>query len=145
VANPVFIEGLKLMQQADLTLDAANPNAELIEAVLKVTDKVPGLRIVFDHLPGMLGRVDANTRAAIEGNLRELSKRPQVYIKVSEIIRLVDGRPSTDQTLYRPTLDYLFDTFGENRLIFGSDWPNAAAADNLPAVVKIVRDYFETR
>jgi L-fuconolactonase len=145
VTNPVFIEGLKLMQQADLAMDTANPNAELIEAVLKVTDKVPGLRIIFDHLPGMLGRMDANARAGIEGNMRELSKRPQVYIKVSEVMRLVNGKPSMDQNLYTPTLDYLFDTFGEDRLIFGSDWPNAAAVDNLPAIVKIVRDYFETK
>jgi L-fuconolactonase len=145
VANPVFIEGLKLMQQADLAMDTANPNPELIEAVLRVTDKVPGLRIIFDHLPAMFGRIDANARAAIDGNMRELSKRPQVYIKVSEVIRLVDGKPSTDQKLYKPTLDYLFDTFGEDRLIFGSDWPNAAAANNLPSVVKIVRDYFETK
>jgi L-fuconolactonase len=60
-------------------------------------------------------------------------------------MRLVDGKPSTEQKLYKPTLDYLFDTFGEDRLIFGSDWPNAAAVDNLPAIVKIVRDYFETK
>lgn len=25
----------------------------------------------------------------------------------------------------------MFDTFGDDRLIFGSDWPNAAAVDNL--------------
>ncbi len=145
VENPVFIEGLKLMQQADLALDSANPNADLIAAVLKVTDKVPGLRIILDHLPGLFGRIDAQARAALDGNLRELAKRPQVYIKVSEVMRVVEGKASTDPTLYKPTLDYMFDTFGEDRLIFGSDWPNAAAVDNLPAIVKIVQDYFGTK
>ena len=38
------------MQQADLTLDTANPTPDLIEAVIRVNDKVPGLRIVVDHL-----------------------------------------------------------------------------------------------
>lgn len=140
--NPVFIEGLKLMQQADLALDSANPNAELIAAVLKVTDKVPSLRIIVDHLPGLFGKIDAQARAALDGNLRELAKRPQVYFKVSEVLRIVDGKASTEPALYKPTLDYMFDTFGEDRLIFGSDWPNAAALDNLPAIVKIVQDYF---
>ena len=51
VENPSFIEGLKLLQQADLTLDTANPRPDLIEAVIRVNDKVPGLRIVVDHLP----------------------------------------------------------------------------------------------
>jgi predicted TIM-barrel fold metal-dependent hydrolase len=51
LANPTFIEGLKVMQQADLTLDMANPRPDLIEAAIRVSDKVPGLRIVMDHLP----------------------------------------------------------------------------------------------
>src|SRR2546426_8274134 len=31
-------------------------------------------------------------------------------------------------------LDYLFQTFGEDRLIFGSDWPNSVAAVNLTTI-----------
>ena len=42
VANPTFIEGLKLLQQADLTLDTANPAPDLIEAVLRVNDRGAG-------------------------------------------------------------------------------------------------------
>ncbi|MGA2327573.1 MAG: amidohydrolase family protein [Bryobacteraceae bacterium] len=142
VANPSFIEGLKLMQQADLALDTANPRPDLIESVIRVNDEVPGLRIIVDHLPSMMRRLDANAQTAVEGNLRELAKRPTVYIKVSEVMRIADGKPSTDPALYKPLLDHLFDTFGEDRLIFGSDWPNGPAVDNLPVIVQIVRDYF---
>jgi predicted TIM-barrel fold metal-dependent hydrolase len=145
VENPTFIEGLKLLQEADLTMDTANPRPDLLEALVKVTDKVAGLRIVIDHLPSMLQRLDAAGKAGVDGMLRELAKRPQVYIKLSEVLRLVDGKASTDPALYKPTLDYLFDMFGEDRVIFGSDWPNSFAADNLPAIVKIVKDYFSTK
>ena len=48
----------------------------------------------------------------------------------------------TDAALYKPLLDYIFDTFGEDKLIFGSDWPNGPAVDNLPVIVQIVKDYF---
>ena len=113
--------------------------------MIRVTDKVPGLRIIIDHVPAMLARLDANAKTAAEGNLRELAKRPQVYVKVSEVLRVVDGKPSTDASVYKPDLDYLFDTFGEDHLIFGSDWPNGAAVDNLPAIVKIVHDYFAAK
>ena len=145
VENPIFIEGLNLIQQADLALDTVNPRPDLLEAVVKLTDKVPGLRIIVDHLPSMFLRLDAAGRAAVEATLRELAKRPQVYVKLSEVLRLVDGKASTDPALYKPTLDYLFDMFGEDRVIFGSDWPNQFAADNLPAIVKIVQDYFKTK
>jgi L-fuconolactonase len=143
VSNPVFIEGLKLLQQADLVLDTANPDPDLIQTVIRVTDMVPGLRVVIDHVPAMLRQLDANGRAAVDGNLRELAKRPQVYIKVSSVL-IVDagGNPVTDPAVYKPNLDYLFQTFGEDRLIFGSDWPNSIAAVNLTTIVRIVQDYF---
>jgi L-fuconolactonase len=143
VSNPVFIEGLKLLQDADLTLDTANPNPDLIEAVIRVTDLVPNLRVVIDHVPAMLRQLDMNARAAIDASLRELAKRPQVYIKVSSIM-IVDaaGRPVTDPAVYKPNLDYLFQTFGEDKVIFGSDWPNSIAAVNLTTIVKIAQDYF---
>ena len=142
VANSSFIEGLKLMQQADLALDTANPRPDLIESVIRVNDKVPGLRIIVDHLPSMMGWLDANAKTAVEGNLRELAKRPPVYIKISELMRIADGKSATDPALYKSLLDHLFDTFGEDKLIFGSDWPNGPAVDNLPTIVQIVQDYF---
>ena len=125
-------------------LDTANPRPDLIEAVLKLTDKVPDLRVVVDHVPGMFRRAkDAAARASVEGSIRELAARDRLYIKVSEVMQVVDDKPSLDPAAYKPTLDFLFDTFGENRLIFGSDWPNGAAVENLPAIVRIVRDYFD--
>ncbi len=143
ISNPVFIEGLKLMQQAELALDTANPQPDLIEAAIKVSDKVPGLRIVVDHLPALLRRLPVGRAgAAVEANIRELTTRDRVYVKVSEVMRTIDNKPSIDPAVYKSTLDYLFDSFGENKLIFGSDWPNGAAVDNLPAIVRIVRDYF---
>jgi predicted TIM-barrel fold metal-dependent hydrolase len=145
VSNPVFIEGLKLMRQADLAMDTANPRPDLMEAVLRIVDKVEGLRIILDHLPSMMGGLDASGRAGVERTLRELAKRRQVFVKLSQVLRLVEGKASTDAALYKPALDYLFDMFGEDQVIFGSDWPNQFAADNLPAIVKIVQDYFATK
>ncbi|HPT27887.1 MAG TPA: amidohydrolase family protein [Bryobacteraceae bacterium] len=142
-ANPVFIEGIKLMAQAGLALDTANPRPDLLEAVLRVTDQAPGLRVIVDHLPAMMWRLDSKQRIAVEGTLRELARRPQVYIKVSQVMRVLEGKPATDPAIYKPLLDQLFETFGEDKLIFGSDWPNADAVDNLPAIVQIVRDYFQ--
>ena len=145
VSNPAFIDGLKLLQQADLTLDSANPKPDLIEALVRVTDKVPDLRIVVDHLPALLGRLNNSERAPVENNLRELAKRRQVYFKVSEVLRLKDGNPVTDTEVYKPMFDYFFETFGPDRLLFGSDWPNGIAVTNLPAIVAIAKNYFTAK
>jgi L-fuconolactonase len=140
VDNPVFIEGLKLLEQADLSLDTANPRPNLLDAVIKVSDRVPGLRIIVDHLPGMLLQ---GTHA--DASIRELAKRNQIYVKISEVMQVRGQEPVLDPSFYRPTLDYLFDAFGEDRVIFGSDWPNSVAVNHLPAIVRIAQDYFDKK
>ena len=44
-------------------------------------------------------------------------------MKLSAILRQVDGRVSTDVNSYRDKLDLLVTTFGDDRILFGSDWP----------------------
>jgi len=87
LSNPDFVSGLKLLAQAGMVLETANQTPGLIDATLRTTDKVPGLRIVIDHLPQMEPPTDSAARGAYESNLRELAKRPQVWLKVSEVIR----------------------------------------------------------
>lgn len=146
ISNPVFVEGLKLLQQADLSLDTANQLPDLIETTLKVSDKVPGLRIIIDHIPALLLSLpESGEKAAVEANLRELGKRNQVYAKISAAMRIENHAPVMNPAVYKPTFDFLFDVFGENRVVFGSDWPNAAAVNNLPAIVRIAQDYFTAK
>ena len=96
--------------------------------MIRVNDMVPGLRVIIDHLPALLKTLDASGMAALDGTLRELAKRPQVYVKVSALLTVVNNTPVTDPAVYKPILDYIFDTFGEDKLMFGSDWPNSIAA-----------------
>src|SRR4051812_1478982 len=75
--NPIFVDGLKLVAQADLVLDTANPRVDLLEAVVRITDKVPDLRVVIDHLPSL--EPTQETRATYDRMLREIGPRAQIY------------------------------------------------------------------
>src|SRR5215469_10600101 len=57
-----FVSGLKRLSQAGLVLETANPDSALIAAVLRVSDRVPDLRIVLDHLPHAEIPSDASLR-----------------------------------------------------------------------------------
>jgi L-fuconolactonase len=138
LAKPGFVAGLKALADAGLVLDTANPNAKLMATVVRLTDKVPSLRVVLDHLPQM------DPRPAAE-SLRELARRPQVYVKVSSVLRRVDGRVPEDLDFYRPRLDEIFGLFGEDRLVYGSDWPNSDTWGPYGTVLRIVREYFTAK
>src|SRR5262249_27711292 len=75
-------------------------------------------------------------------NLRELGKRKQVFVKGSGVLRRADGKVPQDLNFYRDRLDELWDIFGEDRLVYGSDWPNSDQWAEYPHALKIVREYF---
>lgn len=145
LGKPEFVRGLKELAASGLEMDTANPDPVLIAAVVRLTDRVPDLRVVIDHLPQMREPADPQVKKNLEANLRELGKRPQVYVKVSEVLRRVNGRLRLDLDFYKPLLDKLWDIFGECRLIYGSDWPNSDHIEKFPQELTLVREYVRTR
>jgi predicted TIM-barrel fold metal-dependent hydrolase len=142
---PAFIDGLKRLAEADLVMDTANPSLALLQAVLRVTDQVPALRVVLDHLPALAPFDTAPNRAALEAVLRDLAARPQVYVKLSAIIHRVQGTVATDLQPYRSGLDWLMEVFGEDRVLFGSDWPNSDGVAPVDKVFGVAKEYFAAR
>jgi L-fuconolactonase len=142
LSRPEFISNLKLVADADLELDTANPDAALISDVVQLTDEVPNLRVVIDHLPELEIPTDAKERRALYANLRELGERPQVYAKVSEVVRPIGGRIHYDLSFYRATVDEICDTFGDDRVLYGSDWPNSDNSAPFTRELAVVREYF---
>ncbi len=143
--NPVFVAGLKLMAQAGLVLETANPDAPLIAAVVAVSDRVPDLRIVLDHLQNAKVPLDPAARSKYEADLMELSRRPHVFVKGSEIVRRIDDQVSVDAESYKAGLDRMWDLFGEDRIYFGSDWPNSDSLAPYDAIFSIAQKYIATR
>jgi L-fuconolactonase len=138
--NPVFIDGLRRLAGADLALDTANPTVPLLQAVVRVSDEVPDLRIVIDHLPRMA--LKPEEAGAYQAVLAELGRRPQIYVKLSGVIHQIDGRTSLRIEDYRSRLDRLAEAFGEDRVMFGSDWPNSDGASSVDDVVNIMKAYY---
>jgi len=141
--NPDFVRGLKLLADANLVMDTANPRVSLLDAILRISDAVPALRIVLDHLPAL--DPPNEDQAAYDAALRAIGTRPQIFVKLSEIIHRVNGQVSTDLGAYRARLDTLVGVFGEDRILFGSDWPNSDGVAPIDQVFAIARQYFREK
>jgi L-fuconolactonase len=143
VENPAFISGMKLLAQAGLTLDTANPQVALLEGIVRLTDQVPNLRVVLDHLPS-LDPTQAE-RPAYDKVLAEIGKRPQIYVKLSGVIHRINEQVSLDLNTYRDRLDSLIGVFGEDRIVFGSDFPNSDGVAPIDKIVGVVKQYFAAK
>jgi L-fuconolactonase len=142
LSRPEFVSNLKLLVDAGLELDTANPDPALISAVVQLTDEIPDLRVVIDHLPELEIPTESKARREVYANLRELGGRPQVYVKVSEVVRPIGGELHDDLSFYREKLDEFWETFSEDRLLYGSDWPNSDHSAPFERELSVVREYF---
>jgi L-fuconolactonase len=151
--KPEYLANLKRLADADCSLDVDTPSQGIAapERLLKIHDKVPSLRLVMDHLPGVTYRLkEYSDRAAMQtyvAHLKELGQRPQVYIKLSEVVRTFDGKVATDLTVYKEWLDELWSIFGEDRIMFGSDWPQSESVEynSYPNVIGVARAYVSSK
>ena len=139
--KPGFMEGLKALADYGLELDSANPDASLVRAIADVSDRLPELRIVIDHLPSAPIPAAGPERDDYWSHLRHLSQNPHVFIKLSEIPVRVGQRVPLDVAYYKEHLDAIWDVFGEDHILYGSDWPNSDHLATYGETFSLVRQY----
>jgi predicted TIM-barrel fold metal-dependent hydrolase len=142
LARPEFVADLKALSGAGLEMDTANPNPALLGDLVRLVDRVPDLRLVIDHLPRLEAPQEPAALRAFRSTLRELGQRPKVYAKISGVLRRVNGRVALDTAFYRDRLDELCGIFGEDRVLYGSDWPNSDQWGTYAQGFKVVHEYF---
>jgi L-fuconolactonase len=139
------VANLKLLAQADLALDTANPSMGLMQANVLLADAIPNLRIIMDHLPSFDPAPDA--QKAYEAVVKDMADRPNIFAKLSEVYhpRLSDGVIVRDYEPLRARLEHLFGMFGEDRVIFGSDYPNSYGVATIPEEVGLMKRFFASK
>ena len=74
-----------------------------------------------------------------------LGNAPSVFVKLSEIPQRLGDRVSLDLSVYRDKLDVIWETFGEDRLLYGSDWPNSDHLVPYAQTLRLVQQYVATK
>ncbi len=135
--RPDFLRGLGKLHRYGMTYDLLLFPKHLPIAV-KVVQKFPEQPFVLDHIAKPFIK---------EGILRpwyrqiaQLAAFSNVYCKVSGMVTEAAWRAWRARD-FRPYLDIVFDAFGENRLMFGSDWPVCLLAADYVEVVGLTMDY----
>jgi len=105
------LESLGLLAERDIPYDVVGIVPEHLRTALEVGSRVPGLRMVLDHLnqpPVEIGGSEW------EGLMKEAAKNKNMYVKISGLGRLED---------VGPCIGWVLEQFGEDRCFCGGDWP----------------------
>lgn len=139
-----FFHHLELTAKAGRSVDIL-VNEYTLEDVAEIGRRVPKLKIILDHF-GNVELTDQPISAEWAKRLSQVAKHPNVYCKVSALYGRVKKQPAPKSLeFYKPILDLAFETFGEDRLVFGSDWPVSEMTADYASVVKLVQAYFDAK
>jgi len=140
LARPEAITGLKRVAEKDLSLDILLDGPRCLTEIVHLAGMLPDLRLVLGHLP-LDPPSDATGRASYISALRALGRAPSVYAKVSGVVRRIGGRVPSDTGFYKPVLDELWGAFGQDRVIYASNWPVCELTAPYTTVFRIMQDY----
>lgn len=99
--------------------------------------QTPGLRAVINHISKP--DIASGTFEPWSTQIAELRNYPEVYCKLSGMVTEADHANWTPEDL-RPFVAHIFEVFGGDRVMFGSDWPVALlAAQSYGDVVNALR------
>lgn len=124
-----------------LTLDVLINNFT-IDDVTEVAKRLPDLKIMINHLGGLSitnDPLDPKWKEAME----KASQYENVYCKVSGIFQRAGVKPvPKERSFYTPVFKIVFDAFGEDRIVYGSNWPVTDRGGSYAEQLSIIRGYF---
>ena len=137
--QPNVIESLKDVASYRIPYDIVGILPAHIETVLKLAEKIPELKMVFDHLSAP--PVPAKERFGKWGDLmKEAAKHKNFFIKISGLGTAsgnFKGRTANDIT---PYVEFVLEHFGVERCFCGSDWPVSMLANDYVQTWKTTKE-----
>lgn len=144
--SPTFINNLRLIADRGLCFDIQSSPAWVAQTD-RLTHLVPGLRLIVNHVAGVPvtgGPPPEEWRQM----MLTMAEHPEVFMKVSGLVegtRRTKGDAPVNAEFYQPVLDTLWNIFGPDRLIYGSDWPVSGRFAQLATVQQIATTFFASK
>jgi len=131
------LRSLALLEERGLILEVPAVFPLHLDDVCTLATRLPGLRIVVDHL----GKPPLGTdqMSDWERQLRAVASHENVFAKVSGLNTALRKTNWSAEDL-RPAVEIALDAFGPGRLVCGSDWPVALLNGTFEAVWAATRD-----
>ena len=139
---------LKRLEEDGMVIDLLVEHRHAPE-VIRLAREFRGCKIVLNHC--LRARmVDGNAAAAWKQAIADCAKEPNIYCKISSIVNFVGTKAfaepaPTALAHYLPILDHCFGAFGEDRVIFATNWGVCEHFGKADDVVRIVREFLETK
>ena len=137
LSDPAFIRGVNKLAHYNYTYDLLIYHHQLPEA-LKFASETTNVKIVVDHIAKP--SIQTGEKTHWELNMAALSSFKNIHCKLSGMVTEANWNSWTYEQL-EPFIDEVFETFGADRIMYGSDWPVCLIAGNYHDQLSVVERY----
>lgn len=114
-----YIQGIRLLGELGLRFDVEIQSGGL-PSVAKLIDACPGTQFVLDHCGNP--DIQSGDISAWRQDVAAIAKYDRVVVKISGLLTgMKDEHWQPDDLA--PAINHLWEVFGPERVMFGSDWP----------------------
>lgn len=135
--QPKFISGVKTLAEYGFTYDLLIYHHQLPEA-LAFADQTRNVKIVVDHIAKP--SIKTGEKTHWELNMAALSTFPNISCKLSGMVTEANWKNWSYQQI-EPFMDEVFEAFGPDRIMYGSDWPVCLVAGSYDDQFSVVMKY----
>jgi len=114
-----FVESVRLVGELGMSFDLCMRHGELSDAA-KLADACPDTQLVLDHCGNP--EIHSKDRSRWRSDISALAEKKNVACKISGFIVNTKTGKWTVQEL-APIIRHCYESFGPDRVVFGSDWP----------------------
>jgi len=120
--QPAVINSLKILAAKNIPYDVVAVLPQHIETALKVAEKIPELKMVFDHLSQP--PIKTKQQFGVWGDLmKAASQHKNFYAKISGLGTTSGNFTGWGITDVKPYIAFTIEKFGTDRCFCGGDWP----------------------
>jgi len=135
--RPNFLRGISYLENYNYVYDILVFPHQL-GAVLEFVKRFPNQKFVIDHIAKPYIKDGFYDGWAVL--MREIAKHQNVYCKVSGMITEADYKTWTPEQV-EPYMQLVLDSFGVDRIMYGSDWPVCLVAGSYKKVVSLTANF----
>lgn len=132
-------KGIGKLSKFNLTFDLLI-TTEQIKSAISLVEKLPNQKFILDHIakPKISEPIENDWLSGII----KLSEKKNVWCKLSGLVTETNGY-NFEEGDFHPFIKVIFENFGPDRILFGSDWPVCLLASNYKNVLGIIINYFK--
>ncbi|WP_298484485.1 amidohydrolase family protein [uncultured Maribacter sp.] len=135
-----FLRGISYLERYNYVYDILVFPHQL-GAVLEFVKSFPNQKFVIDHIAKPYIKDGFYDGWAVL--MKEIAKHQNVYCKVSGMITEADYKTWTPEQV-EPYMQLVLDSFGVDRIMYGSDWPVCLVAGSYEKVVSLTKNFIST-